>query len=353
MFFRQKGCCEHYSSEIRARLEELWFTAPLSEVRMNPPEIRANNNGEKFQIRLEENETTFNVFVSPRALIKVNVFSDKGMWTEEQELYPGDVAGSWVLIRDKRTGKPLRIRYYFVKNSEVYIQFTPQGKIALADLVIFGNYAARGVPTGMAFEKFYSASFEDVMTITETKLPWNYVLVDPQVYHSMKQMCAVIHEKLPSISYVEDAMYDENRELVHISTGKKFEIEKKSDKSEEKLLLSSAGFVKWIADGLVEPISGGVLMREPLIKETVSLISGSRFRTPPDIGSTRPSAIHLTNPAEESNRFSSEISAFSAFSNFFPVEMCTSSLFSSYIASGTVVINGSFSRITAHICFML
>ena len=67
------------SSEIRARLEELWFTAPLSEVRMNPPEIRANNNGEKFQIRLEENETTFNVFVSPRALIKVNVFSDKGM----------------------------------------------------------------------------------------------------------------------------------------------------------------------------------------------------------------------------------------------------------------------------------
>ena len=143
------------SSEIRARLEELWFTAPLSEVRMNPPEIRANNNGEKFQIRLEENETTFNVFVSPRALIKVNVFSDKGMYTEEQELYPGDAAGSWVLIRDKRNGKPLRIRYYFLKNSEVFIQFTPQGKIALADLVIFGYYAARGVPTGMPFEKFY------------------------------------------------------------------------------------------------------------------------------------------------------------------------------------------------------
>ena len=82
------------SSEIRKGLEERWFTAPLSEVRANPPEIRANNNGDKFQIRLEENETTFNVFVSPRALIKVNVFSDKGMYTEEQELYPGDAAGS-------------------------------------------------------------------------------------------------------------------------------------------------------------------------------------------------------------------------------------------------------------------
>ncbi len=259
------------SAEIRERLEEAWFTAPLSEVRANKPEIRVNDNGEKFQIRLEESDTTFNIFVAPHAVIKVNVFSDTGMYVEEQELYPGDAAGSWVLIRDKHTGKPLRIRYYFLKNSEVFIQFTPQGKIALADLVIFGNYAARGVPTGMPFEMFYSASFEDVMKITETKVPWNYVLADPQLYHSVKQMCAVIREKLPSISLVDDAMYDENRELVHISTGKKLEIDEKSDKSEKKLLLSSAGFVKWIADGLVEPISGGILMREPLIKETVSV----------------------------------------------------------------------------------
>ena len=264
------------SSEIRVGLEERWFTAPLSEVRLNPPEIRANNNGEKFQIRLEENESTFNVFVSPRALIKVNVYSDKGMYTEEQELYPGDAEGSWVLIRDKRTGKPLRIRYYFVRNSEVFIQFTPQGKIALADLVIFGYYAARGVPTGMSFEKFYSASFEDVMNITETKLPWNYVLVDPQQYHSMKQMSAVIRERLPSISLVQDAMYDENGDLVHISTGKKFGREETDGIAEGNLLLSSAGFVKWIADGLVEPVSGGVLKRDPLIKETVAVKDNGR-----------------------------------------------------------------------------
>ena len=261
------------SSEIRNGLEEKWFTAPLSSVRENQPEIRANDNGEKFQIRLEENETTFNVFVAPHAVIKVNVFSDKGMYTEEQELYPGDAAGSWVLIRDKRTGTPLRIRYYFLKDSDVFVQFTPQGRIALADLVIYGNYAARGVPTGMAFEKFYSASFEDVMTITETKLPWNYVLIDTDQYNSIKQMIGVIREKLPLISYVPDAMYDENGELVHISNGKKFE---KNEKSDTNLSLSSAGFVKWIADGLVEPMSGGILKRDPLIKETVEVKDNGR-----------------------------------------------------------------------------
>ncbi len=264
------------SAEIREGLEESWFTAPLSEVRSNQPEIRTNNNGEKFQIRLEESDTSFNIFVAPHAVIKVNVFSDTGMYVEEQDLYPGDAAGSWVLIRDKRTGKPLRIRYYFLKNSEVFIQFTPQGKIALADLVIFGHYASRGVPTGMPFEKFYSASFEDVMTITETKIPWNYVLIDPQIYHSVKQMCAVIRENLPSITIIPDAMYDEKKELVYISTGKKIENIEKDDKSEKKLFLSSAGFVKWIADGLVEPISGGILRREPLIKETVSVKDNGR-----------------------------------------------------------------------------
>ena len=261
------------SADIRKGLEEEWFTAPLSSVRANQPEIRANDNGEKFQIRLEENDTTFNVFVAPHAVIKVNVFSDKGMYTEEQELYPGDAAGSWVLIRDKRTGSPLRIRYYFLKDSDVFVQFTPQGKIALADLVIFGHYAARGVPTGMSFEKFYSASFEDVLNITETKLPWNYVLIDTNQYNSIKQMCAVIREKLPQMSYVQDAMYDENGELVHISNGKKFE---KNEKSEKNLSLSSAGFVKWIADGLVGPMSGGLLKRDPLIKETVEVKDNGR-----------------------------------------------------------------------------
>ena len=267
------------SSEIRQGLEEVWFTAPLSQVRLNQPEIRANENGQKFQVRLEESEDTFNIFVAPHALVKVNIYSDKGMYTEEQDMYPGDACGSWVLIRDKHTGKAMRIRYYFLKDSEVYIQFTPQGKIALADLVIYGNYAARGVPTGMPFAKFYSASFEDVMNITETKLPWSYVLSDPQLYHSVKQMAAVIRERLSFISIVDDAMYDENGELVHISTGKKFENIDKSDKaenSEKQLLLSSAGFVKWIADGLVEPLSGGLLKRDPLIQETVSVKDNGR-----------------------------------------------------------------------------
>ncbi len=257
------------SAEIRREIKETWFLDPLNNIRNYPPENRVNNNGERFQVRLEESEASFNVFVAPFAEINVTVVSDKGSFIEKQQVYPGDGMGSWLLVRDKKTGKPLRIRYYFLKNSEVYVQFTPGGsggKIALVDLVLFGNYAARGVPTGVPFDKFYTASLDDVMKITSDKLPWEYILADYDAYHSTKQMIAVIREKLPNIVNVQDAMYDENGRLVHISSGKDFS---KSEIIEGKTMLSSAGFVKWIADGIVVPIAGGMLRRAPLLTETV------------------------------------------------------------------------------------
>ena len=131
------------SSEIRTQLSERWFENTLENVRTNMPEIYVNSAGQRFQIRLEEAESTFNIFVSPSAEINVRIYSDKGTRVERQEVFPGDNPGSWVLVRDKRSGKPLRIRYYFSANSEVYIQFTPHNKIALADMVIFDNFVKK------------------------------------------------------------------------------------------------------------------------------------------------------------------------------------------------------------------
>ena len=82
------------SSEIRKELVESWFEAPLQNVRMNRPEIRTNSVGQKFQIRMEETEDSFNIFVAPYARIEVDVYSDKGKTTEVQDIYPGDAPGS-------------------------------------------------------------------------------------------------------------------------------------------------------------------------------------------------------------------------------------------------------------------
>ncbi len=254
------------SSEIRRDLVETWFEAPLQNVRMNRPELRTNSIGEKFQIRLEETEDTFNIFVAPYARIEVDVYSDKGKSTEMQDMYPGDAAGSFLLIRDKKSGKPLRLRYYFSADSEVFVQFTPSGKTAFCDYVVFGCYAARGVPTGLPFSRFYTSSFEQVVRWTEKMLPWQYSRVYKDGYHASLQMINTIKELNPQIALVDDAMYDEDGKPVSISTGAARKIDRELA---DKLTLSGAGYLKWIADGIVEPLAGSQLKREPLILSTV------------------------------------------------------------------------------------
>jgi len=256
------------SSEIRSELVEEWFEAPLSVVRNYKSRVYYNFNGDIFQVRLEESDSFYSIIVSPKTNIQVEVYSDTGKTVEEQVAYPYDAAGSFVLIKDKKTDEPLRIRYYFLKNSEVFIQFTPNGKMGLTDLVIFGGYAAKGISTGVPFEKFYSTSFEEVMNYTKSKIPWNYVTIAIERYDSVRQMAAIIRNALPNIVYCDNAMYDEDGNLVNILTGKPLSIE---DYDDSKIYLSSAGFLKWVADGLVEPITGGQLRREALLTETVKV----------------------------------------------------------------------------------
>lgn len=254
------------SSEIRKDLVETWFEAPLQNVRMNRPEIRTNSVGQKFQIRLEETEDSFNIFVAPYARIEVDVYSDKGKTTEVQDIYPGDAPGGWILVRDKKSGKPLRIRYYFSADSEVFVQFLPYGRTAYCDYLIFGCYAAKGVPTGLPFERFYTSSFEQIVRWTQNSLPWRYARIQPDDYHAVKQMSTVLQERSADIIFSEDAMYDDNGEPVYISTGKA----RKIDSSEEgKISVSGAGYLKWIADGILEPLAGAHLKREPLLEPTV------------------------------------------------------------------------------------
>ena len=254
------------SSEIRKDLIETWFEAPLSSVRMNRAEIRTNSIGEKFQVRLEETDSSFNIFVAPYARIAVDVISDKGKSTVMQDVYPGDAIGSWLLVRDKKTGKPLRIRWYFASDSEVFLQFTPVDNKTYADFIVYGSYAVRGVPTGLRFERFYTASYDQIVKWTSASVPWHYNNIYPDNYRNTVQMAGIIRDKLSSIVYEEDAMYDGNGEPVYISTGKPRKIE---PENKDKITVSGPGFLKWIGDGLIEPLTGGALKREPLVQETV------------------------------------------------------------------------------------
>lgn len=254
------------SADIRKDLIESWFEAPLDAVRENNIEVRKNRSGQSFQIRMEESDASFNIFVSPHAELMVDEYNGGEKKQVLLDVYPSDAQGSWLLERDKTSGVPIRVCYYFAEDSDVYLQITPIDDKAYADFVILGGYAARQVPTGLPFRKIYSTSLDELQRITKAMLPWSYVQHSPDMYHSIKQMVAVITRQLPGLVYADDAMYDEDDNPISVMTGKsRFQ----SADDGGKLSLSSAGFVKWIADGIVRPIAGSSLRREPLLRQTV------------------------------------------------------------------------------------
>lgn len=255
------------SADIRQQLVEPWFEASYEEITFKHPEFLSNDGGQKFKVFLEEDDSSYHVFVAAGKLMNVNVLSGEGFTKAEQYVYPGNLPGTWVLIKDKKTNKPIRIRYFFASDSDVYVQFSPNGKTALADLVIFGNYAAKGVSTGVPFSTFYTASIDDVIKLTQRSLPWKYVLINPALYNGVISMSSKIQSSLSNIVYAEDAIYNEKGELVQLTDGKEFAAGADSDEN-GKLYLSSQGFVKWIADGIVYPLSGSYLKREPLVEYT-------------------------------------------------------------------------------------
>ena len=167
----------------------------------------------------------------PAALPSESENAAKEIWIET---WPETAPGSWVLYRDALTGKPLRIRYYIVPDGEVYADFFPGKEKCLADFVVFGAVAAGGVPVPVGFDRFYTATLEELSRLTRYTLPWNYTKVFSYSYDGVKQMIGLVRFLLPSLH--------------------------KSGKISGEG--ASLNFVKWIVDGLVKPLTGGTVRLE-------------------------------------------------------------------------------------------
>ena len=254
------------SAEIRRQISREWFEAPLDVLRGLNSEIRTNQIGLQFQVRLEEQQDVFLTIVAPKSQMKVDVYEAAGVRTATEDSYNMESPGAWILVRSKKSGEPLLARWHFAKDAGVYIQFRPNQNTSLADLVIFDCYAARGVPLGVPFEKFYTASFAEIQAWTKKSVPWNYVEPRAGRYDDTLVMIQTIRAALKKIAYADDAAYNEEGKPVSIHNGQARFI---PENLRKKLSLSSAGFVKWICDGLVEPLAGSYLKLAPLVKETV------------------------------------------------------------------------------------
>ena len=261
------------SSVIRKSVADNWFEQPLETLRHNRTELRTNEIGQVFEVRMEETREFFSIIIAPETQLSVDVYTQNGVERKVVNEYPADAAGSWILIRDAVSGKPLKIRYYFAGDSEVYIQFSPNSNKSLADYVIGDCFAARGVPVGVPFEYFYTASFFSVLSLTEKTLPWHYADIHPEQYHGNLVMVNVIKKNLSRIKQVKDGCYNEFGNPVYIGgklSGKAREVDQ-DDVKNNILTMNHSGFLKWIIDGEINPLTGSSTYVAPLLRETTQL----------------------------------------------------------------------------------
>ena len=261
------------SSSIRKSIVSSWITAPFTEVQVKNRELHTNDVGELFQVRMEEGMDEFLVIVAPQTFNDVDVIENgKQSHTERQEEFRAGSPGGWVLYRDKQSGDAKRIVWYFNADAEVYIQFRPsEGNQSrcYADMLVFGSYAARSVPVGVAFSRIYTASFSDIYTWTRSTLPWKKVTAQQGVYRDSVQVAETIKSRLGFIDYAENASYNEYGILYDIMSGNPINDDSVATSYADRLTLSGAGFLKWIIDGFVTPLAGRGTSIPELLNHTV------------------------------------------------------------------------------------
>ena len=260
------------SASVRKNLIDDWFLANLDLLRGKSAEVIQDRAGSTFQVRFEEYGNECAIIVAPENIEKVESYSDAGVQTFYRSVFPLGARGCWTLFRNNISGEILCIRYYVSQNPEVYVQFRP-GKGAAnkstVDYIIFGSYAAKNVSVGVSIEDFFSLTFNEIYKLTEKTLPWIQEAFYPELYHDSIQMIAIIRKNLERFHELEGAAYDEDGNPVFIKDSIPRYEESTSSEETKPLYTNDAGFVKWIVDGLIRPISGSGLLLNPLKMDTV------------------------------------------------------------------------------------
>ncbi|MBQ9538608.1 MAG: hypothetical protein IJU95_05005, partial [Treponema sp.] len=216
------------SSEIRGGIVSSWLEAPLALVRSKEAEFFDDGAGHYFQVSQESEGAFCKIKIVPRTSMNVDIIRGGQTTRQEQASYIEGSAGTWVLYRDTKSGKGVRIRIYFNADPGVYLELRNGDNKTFADMVLYECYMVRSVPLGVRFKKLYTMSFDAIQSLTRKSLPWDSVNVVPGQYHPVLQMAAVIRNHLPRMVYAHDAAYNEDGKLYSVQRNEPLDLSDKA-----------------------------------------------------------------------------------------------------------------------------
>jgi hypothetical protein len=241
-------------SSLRISLVQSWFKeAPLKTL-ANRPFIHTLPGGGRIQVRIEDGPREFGIVLA----------------RELNGTFPGWAQGSWILTRSKDDGGAVRIRVFLRSDPYTYVQFRPMGAgKSRMDVALYEAYAVRSLPIAIPFDRLLVIPVEEALAAAGSAFPRRYFDPHTEDYRDIRALAAAIRERLPGLAYRDDGAIDEQGRYVYIKT-----LEEQAGGQG----LNCSGFAKWVADGILRPVTGRLLSIPPL--KTTFGQRGSPFTDP-------------------------------------------------------------------------
>lgn len=244
-------------SLLRIRHRDAWMIETPARVLSQRTRIDTLETGERVQISTMEGREEFMVLFS-RELTRGRVAGTTQVVERRATgQFPGWAQGSWMLARRKDTGAGTLIRIFLRSDQNTHIQFRPLNtEKSQMDVLLYGGYIARSIPVPVPFERLYTMQLNDVLRLVENKFPLRYFEPDIASYRDTRNFITQVRAHLGGLRYADDGAIDENGNYVLINN--------LQSQNPATAGLNCSGFVKWLIDGLLRPVSGQRLSIAPL-----------------------------------------------------------------------------------------
>jgi hypothetical protein len=226
-------------STLRLSIRDEWFLDTPARVLAKNSQIHNLPGGGRVQVRSDATSDEFAVILA-RELTgpdgrTMGTFSS---WAQ----------GSWLYVRRRADGAPLRILVFPRSDNRTYIQFRPLGgDRCLMDMVLYGAYLSWSLPVAIPFERLLTMPVETVYAAMGEKFRRRYFDPDPANYGDLRLFINHLRSRLPELSFRDDGAIDAQGRYVFIET---------LEAQDGKGGLNCSGFAKWVVDGILRPKSG-------------------------------------------------------------------------------------------------
>ena len=258
------------SSSVRRSVAKMWLLSQPEEVLALEPAVYYDDNGKGFKFMAVDIEERGEI-----AIVMSPVNTD--FTTPTTDFVP---QGTWVLYKDRTTGKNLSLKIFPRENPELYLRLTPcRDDMTYIDICLFNAYVKHHYPIGIPFNTLCYFSISQLRSCTKDALPWQ--LFNPPMFSSNVETCSdIISDKLSTLVYVDDGGFDEWGVPIHFRDGRKQnskELSLHMDMAQdaERVIggVGAIGFLKWIVDGMIRPVAGQGIFVNSLMGETESNVS--------------------------------------------------------------------------------